>query len=853
MVQSAHFVQRGNVALLIGLIPLPEYRQWLIDCVNDDNTNGVLQRHAFFSLGEIGDASVIRQTQELVSHPDHLVKQAFLDMCAKLDPDGSVSLFLDATSRDQHTNVEGNVAAERYLAMVKGSQAIEEMLKYLVNDTQLLRSMSGSGPRGNLLKQVFRNIAAVYNESIQGLLIQLTFALLNIHRGDAEMMKCVAILLKQQAPDIWQDVLSEAFQHEEIRNYLFILSTFLSYFITDENLHEFIENIRNLDHYDWITSRLVSHIQGNKDNPAGSTIEEKAKELLPEYYRNICEREKERQRKLSYEEKRFLEWKRGAFDLTPLQYNKNRFGLFYQCLNNFDETFKLEGFVAKKMRAIVRGILFNIDPEAFQVTIKEWEDGGGVKTFSISWEQVLYEKALKLNFVLDAGFTDRKKLVAVLKVLHSGEGELCENVLRALGPLQPDQVEMIKGFLGHGKTYTSIGTYIQVVRTKKLYGCVDLLKELIKDKKIEYFHRTECLDAIGELTHDKDYLESIFHNDAFDKHIKRKAAHLLITKHQNEEAFAWQIAELKQGSRQDDWHWSGTPNWLEQAKTANAVPLYLDLLKSSYELPSLQGEYTDWLRRVAVEGLKFQKSREAVQALRRFIDENKGKEGVNFLEPTFEELQREYLLLKGKPSSIQDAVIRYNDVNRKVSRRIPDENSLLNLIADIFQSQIKHSIEERGGYKNFYRDRKCQDPKGEIEVQQLFMMWRQYFQALGIHMSLEVGTGRGSVDYIFNYGFVPKIQNCHLEIKLSKHNCIPRSFEPQLNTYFVADQADAGFFLVLRVEDENGPIPDDTKWMQWQKRIAETCEKLGMQRGIPVKPIFIDALKPPPASAIHRG
>jgi hypothetical protein len=125
-----------------------------------------------------------------------------------------------------------------------------------------------------------------------------------------------------------------------------------------------------------------------------------------------------------------------------------------------------------------------------------------------------------------------------------------------------------------------------------------------------------------------------------------------------------------------------------------------------------------------------------------------------------------------------------------------------------------------------------------------------YFQALGIQMAREVETGRGPVDYTFNYGFTPKIQNCHLEIKLSYHSSLPEKFMTQLETYTKADSADAAIFLVIRVATADGPVPDDTKWTVWREKIRTKCQDLGQQRHIPIRAIFIDALKQPSASNV---
>ena len=43
---------------------------------------------------------------------------------------------------------------------------------------------------------------------------------------------------------------------------------------------------------------------------------------------------------------------------------------------------------------------------------------------------------------------------------------------------------------------------------------------------------------------------------------------------------------------------------------------------------------------------------------------------MNFLEYEFEQLEKDYLLYKRKPDSILDAVNRYNEIDREISKKM---------------------------------------------------------------------------------------------------------------------------------------------------------------------------------------
>jgi hypothetical protein len=57
----------------------------------------------------------------------------------------------------------------------------------------------------------------------------------------------------------------------------------------------------------------------------------------------------------------------------------------------------------------------------------------------------------------------------------------------------------------------------------------------------------------------------------------------------------------------------------------------------------------------------------------------------------------------------------------------------------------------------------------------------------------------------------------------------------------------------VRLENEDGPIPDDLKLIEWQEKITKSCKQLSKQSVIPIKPLFIDALKKTSASQIKKA
>ena len=92
---------RGNVAQILGFIIgkdlLDEkskmfWKKIFIEFINDENLNGVLQRHALFALKSFKDEAVIEKIQKAFTHPSDLVKNAFIDFCSEVAPNRQISI-----------------------------------------------------------------------------------------------------------------------------------------------------------------------------------------------------------------------------------------------------------------------------------------------------------------------------------------------------------------------------------------------------------------------------------------------------------------------------------------------------------------------------------------------------------------------------------------------------------------------------------------------------------------------------------------------------------------------------------------------------------------------------------------
>jgi hypothetical protein len=259
---STLFIQRANIALMIGLIPLREekYKSWLITCTRDENP--ALQTHAFKSLEMLDDASVIERTKAAFSHPDGAIREAFLEMCIKLDVEGSVDYLFDAMK--QKAKAKHTLRPEAWLAEIESKDAVSKVIRCFAENPDILRMLSIRNPKDKQhVEHFFDRIEAVYDSHIEDLLSQLVFALHPAYQRST-LMHLVARLFKKKNPQIWMTVwlkivlenVPKLQTGQVVKWHLLLPYSFLSHFITAEDFEHWPHGFNRLRPFKVLTAGM---------------------------------------------------------------------------------------------------------------------------------------------------------------------------------------------------------------------------------------------------------------------------------------------------------------------------------------------------------------------------------------------------------------------------------------------------------------------------------------------------------------------------------------------------------------------------------------------------------------------
>src|SRR3989344_4516873 len=141
------YVHRGNIAATVGgmlqnnheLMTVGERKYWkekLITYANDKNENGVLQRNALDVLENYtGETDIISRVAINAESSDSLVREAFIRMCQKADPNHpeSVRFFVQAIADDR-----AHIYARNALYDITSAPGVKTLLRHFAKSPKLI-------------------------------------------------------------------------------------------------------------------------------------------------------------------------------------------------------------------------------------------------------------------------------------------------------------------------------------------------------------------------------------------------------------------------------------------------------------------------------------------------------------------------------------------------------------------------------------------------------------------------------------------------------------------------------------------------------------------------------------------
>lgn len=145
--------------------------------------------------------------------------------------------------------------------------------------------------------------------------------------------------------------------------------------------------------------------------------------------------------------------------------------------------------------------------------------------------------------------------------------------------------------------------------------------------------------------------------------------------------------------------------------------------------------------------------------------------------------------------------------------------------------EFQHSVEERDLWTALWDDKRVKPRKEKIVQAIASAMFGAHCKAAQVEMSREVDMGRGPVDFKFTAGWKKRAL---VEVKLIKSTKFFTGASKQLPQYLKTEQIEFGLYLCVGYTDADF----EPKRL---KRVDDTLRALSIEKGVEMKPIYVDA------------
>lgn len=838
-------VIKGNVIFLIGVLQEKEllsgdeidyWKDRAIELVNL-SSNAVVIRHSLWTLRKFGDASVIPKVTKPKDSTDGLVAEAFLFLCAELDPNNSVDYFFEAYSS---SDINKKVAANTGISNLSSPEALKKFLGKAAINQQFQHDLDSFMDRYGKL---FESLEKVWDEEITGLTLDLVVVLCKSHYYERRSFEKVTDIIFKHGENALPKLLNRV-KTDSDEHLIYDLKEVFIKVLNDQNIDSFIEFLKETSPKEWVIYRLAESIYYR--DTTKKEIYDKLKALYPDTFERFEKAIQEHQEEYTSRDElvhkdftNYLEEKyTDIFDL----YNENKDLLSKKITSNDLE----------KLKVFTVDVLDKIDSSKFNVSNMSFREDGSVERWNESSSIHILADALVTANILAIDLSPyRQKMVDLLNFLHSSESETFKLVLQALGPLSKSEKEQLLNKL-ENPNYINLRSYLEFIKHYKLSESVNTLKKWLSDEHIRDFEAVEVLEVIISFEADCQFLKGLFnsHKGA----LKEKANEFLITYCKDEEAINWRIEEIKNRKAKSPEERGSPIFWGEpfEENLGNAlissnldIPSvkWIDLIDYSYQIELEDKEYhaySEYLRTLSIKGLDAKRSLDAVESLQRFI-KSKNYTGINWLNYHLDNIKRNYLVFKGKPENFTEAIKKYNRIKEAQYLDIRSPLDLKNIVISAIENEIKNWIENAGGYKQLYNKTTGVkvtewEAKTEPEIQPIFLReLKLHLKNKGINVWREVEADNGPLDFLISYGFHPEL-HLVLELKLSYHGEFynknaediekSTSLHQLVKVYMKGNEISEGLLLIIRVIKQRS-IPSEKIWNKLIQESGKVCAKLG--------------------------
>ena len=834
---TKRFVPLGNIAyvvayLLEGRVPIDHdyWREKLVVYTADANTNGVLQRHALFALGKLGDPSVIDRVPNLMN-AEELVARAYLSMLAEIDPDNSTSLacFVEATKRDA---IEGRYG----LHAIKKAQSLKEFLRAFISDEYFRREFLDDTKIFEEQDQVLiDHISAVLDNELRDLAEDALVQSLDYETayGSERSVFTTGLwkILRQSEAGFVSRMIDRVRRSPNPRATLLFSHQFFAEVIEAEDIPNFIDGMKAAG--EDRSALSVMQLVKLSGRPEADAIYEAGRSCFPEQYRQWEEHSAQRRAASGDAGKRLLEEFRNRLDPEPGKFSHSVFSFYNGHASDLDPLFELKD--RDRLVGLITGTVFKlVNPATHDLRITE--ESGGAKQYTMSSAIRLFRDALIAANRLKIDVRPyRQQILNFIPFSHSEELRVIFDIIK---DVKASEMQAVLGV--YRKRRSDLwrhlpSSFIDAVEQYHVAEAAPILKEFVTEPAFDSFVRHRALSVLDSIAPDPAFLEEIFerYNTVADENqqsLANVANGLLIASHTNAAAIRWRLKEVAVRVAAP----SRPPGHARISRTVSdlenetfgktfAKPLmelkergfeadFLDLLGEAIRIWGGGNEfraYAQYLWEIVssyFDNLKDCRSYLPLRQLEAKIAKIKDEDGANWLAARMVRVRQSYLAYLGKPRNVSEAVKKYNEVRSFDDKKIRNSDELFRHLQDALATDLRRWIEGEGAYSLILGKKVFSSKKQEYEklVQKTL---KAHLETIFLRRGLQVDIGREPqlydekrADFVIRYGFVGPIV---LEVKLTSNTDLKAkrmqasASYSSMQRYMQGYGASHGIFLVV--------------------------------------------------------
>ena len=804
------------------------WRDKLIQFASVTAENNVLQRNALHALESLRDPAVIDQLPKLLDS-DQLVAQAFLSMCAAVDPDSpkSVEYFIEAIRR-------GDFQGRYGLFRIQSSIGIKIFLSAINTDerfrTEFLEKASIFS-RGED-RVLVEHIESVFDNDVESLIRASVLILLNhevFYNGErSEFIIGLWKLLHKRIPNFFRNIVASLREEQKkSMGIFFFAQKFFAETIEVEDVPEFVDAMIQADQ-EISAFRVMQTVHlSNREN--ATQIYEAGRSKLPLLYKEWEDRP---QHEDSPQHMKLLKEFRQLLEPEPEKFHQ---GVFHFFNRHFKELMPL--LVANdhaRLKTLLADTVFRyIEPSKANVTITREE--GSSRTFSYSANIPLFGSAMLTARLMAFDITPYRQ--QIIDFIPFASGDELKTIFELVESIRPNEMNTVLAVYKDQKSdlwrHQPL-SFVNAVERFHIVEAVDVLKGMVAEPSYDRYTRERALVVIDSMVPDAEYCRQLFvlYEQATDdnRNLAIIANELLILAHEDSAAIHWRLREVVKRSipyTEPNGVHVVSAEFEELGGKLFAKPLmqlkcpgfesdYLDLLNEAIRLWGKGAKfhsYAQYLWEITYmyfDNLKHMQSYEPLKMLEHKVAEMQDQEGANWLAAQMVRVRRSYLAYLGRPRNISEAIKKYNVARAYDNKKIANVEDLFRQVQDALDTELRRWIEGEGAYelirgqkvhvgkKQAYEDLIQKTLKAQVEN----ILLKRGFQVDFIREPQLLDDRR--VDILLRYGFAGPLV---IEVKLTSNRDLKaadlsksKSYA-NMKRYMTGYGAQHGIFLVIDNDD----------------------------------------------------